>query len=57
MVKGTPYSRGKINDVTWNGRSVKCGHTHNNKTGLRYPRSIIKFNKVEEYDLKVEEIA
>ena len=46
MVKGTPYSRGKINNVKWNGRKVKCGHTHNNKSGLRYPRSIIKFNKV-----------
>ena len=45
MEKGKPYSRGKINNVTWNGRKVKCGHTHDNKTGLRYPRSIIKFNK------------
>jgi len=45
MKQGEPYSRGKINSVTWNGKKVKCGHTHDNKTGLRYPRSIIKFNK------------
>jgi len=48
MVKGEPYSRGKVNNVKWNGRNVKCGHIHNNKDGLRCPRSIIKFNKVND---------
>jgi site-specific DNA-methyltransferase (adenine-specific) len=42
MEQGEPYSRGKINDVTWNGRKVKCGHVHNNESGLRFPKNIIK---------------
>jgi site-specific DNA-methyltransferase (adenine-specific) len=44
MEDGKPYSRGKINDVVWNGRDVKCGHIHNNKDGKRYPKSIININ-------------
>ena len=44
MEQGKPYSRGKINDVIWNGRKVKCGHIHNNKTGLRFPKNIININ-------------
>jgi len=44
MEQGKPYSRGKINDVIWNGRKVKCGHIHNNKNGLRFPKNIININ-------------
>ena len=44
MEQGEPYSRGKINNVIWNGRSVKCGHIHNNESGLRFPKNIININ-------------
>jgi len=44
MEQGKPYSRGKINNVVWNGRKIKCGHIHNNKNGLRFPKNIININ-------------
>lgn len=44
MEQGEPYSRGKIKNVNWNGREVKSEKFHENKTGLRYPKSLININ-------------
>ena len=41
MERGEPYNRGKIKNVNWNGSDIKSEKIHENKTGLRYPKSLL----------------